>query len=126
LLDLVSRDGAQRIARFFPFSGASKGQKVYRRSTDKILTRSFAAQGVNGRFGECRDPGWPSALGRERHSRSRVVHGQNDHSFCGGRAVHVNAMSTRIRRFGAVGDGENTSMSVGMEMENRQNQRLGA
>lgn len=35
-------------------------------------------------------------------------------------------MSTCIRRFGAVGDGENTSMSVGVEMENPQNQRLGA
>jgi hypothetical protein len=46
--------------------------------------------------------------------------------FCGGGAVHVNAMSTRIRRFGAVGDGENTSMSVGVEMKNPQNQRLGA
>jgi hypothetical protein len=65
-------------------------------------------------------------LGRLRHSRSRVVPSQNDHSFCGAGAVHVNAMSTRIRRFGAVGEGENTSMSVGVELENLQNQRLGA
>jgi len=41
-------------------------------------------------------------------------------------AVHVNATSTRIRRFGAVDAGESRSMSVIVGMENARNQRLGA
>ena len=41
------------------------------------------------------------------------------------RAVHVNAMSTRIRHFGAVNAGENRSMSVVVGLENPQDQRLG-
>jgi len=42
------------------------------------------------------------------------------------RAVHVNAMSTRIRHFCAANAGENQSMSVVVGTENPQNQRLGA
>ena len=41
------------------------------------------------------------------------------------RAVHVNAMSTRIRHFGAVNAGEKRSMSVVVGMENPPDQRLG-
>ncbi len=36
----------------------------------------------------------------------------------------VNAMSTRVRRFGAVVDGENRSISGVVGMENARNQRL--
>jgi hypothetical protein len=42
------------------------------------------------------------------------------------RAIHVNAMSTRIRHIGAAIAGENRSMSVVVGKENPQNQRLGA
>ena len=42
------------------------------------------------------------------------------------RAVHVNAMSTRIRHFGAVNAGENRSVSVVVGKENPPDQRLGA
>ena len=51
---------------------------------------------------------------------------KNNHSFRGSCSVHVNAMSTRIRRFCAVGHEENTPMSVGVERENPPDQRLGA
>ena len=50
----------------------------------------------------------------------------NDQGFRGSRPQHVNATSTRIRRFGAVDDGGNKSMSVNVAMEKAQNQRLGA
>jgi hypothetical protein len=40
-------------------------------------------------------------------------------------AHRVNAMSTRIRHFGAVGNGERGSMSVKTRAENAQSQRLG-
>jgi hypothetical protein len=50
----------------------------------------------------------------------------SDHGFFGRSPVHVNAMSTRIRRFGAVGDGENASMSVGVGMENARYQMRGS
>jgi hypothetical protein len=39
---------------------------------------------------------------------------------------HLNATSTRIRRFGAVVDGENRLMAGNVGMENARNQRLGA
>jgi hypothetical protein len=42
------------------------------------------------------------------------------------RAVHVNAMSTRIRHIGAAIAGENRSMSVVVGKENPLDQRLGA
>ncbi|WP_156790720.1 hypothetical protein [Rhodobacter ferrooxidans] len=42
------------------------------------------------------------------------------------RAIHVNAMSTRIRHFRAANAGENRSMSVVAGMENPPDQRLGA
>ena len=42
------------------------------------------------------------------------------------RAVHVNAMSTRIRHFGAVNADEKRSMSVVVGLENPPDQRLGA
>ena len=48
-----------------------------------------------------------------------------DQGFRGNCTVHVNATSTRIRRFGAAGGGENRSMSAGVGMENARNQRLG-
>ena len=41
------------------------------------------------------------------------------------RAVHVNAMSTRIRHFGAVNAFEKRSMSVIVGKENPPDQRLG-
>jgi hypothetical protein len=40
------------------------------------------------------------------------------------RAIHVNATSTRVRLFGAVGAHQSGSMSVVAEMENTPNQRL--
>jgi len=39
-------------------------------------------------------------------------------------SFHVNAMSTRIRRFGAAGGGESGSMLAVVDMENAWNQRL--
>ena len=41
------------------------------------------------------------------------------------RAVHVNAMSTRIRHFGAVNAGEKRKLSVVLGLENPPDQRLG-
>jgi hypothetical protein len=38
---------------------------------------------------------------------------------------HLNATSTRIRRFGEVGDGESRSVSGAAGLENARNQRLG-
>jgi hypothetical protein len=41
------------------------------------------------------------------------------------RPRRVNAMSTRIRHFGAVSAGQRAAMSVNVGMENARNQRLG-
>ena len=43
---------------------------------------------------------------------------KNDQSFWGSNPAHVNATSTRIRRFGAIGVGENRSMSAVVGMGN--------
>ena len=51
---------------------------------------------------------------------------KNDQSFWRRRPAHVNATSTRIRRFGAVSVAENRLMSVVVGMEHARNQRLGA
>jgi len=48
-----------------------------------------------------------------------------DQDLAGRRIGYINATSTRIRRFGAVADGENSSISGTVGMENAQNQRLG-
>jgi hypothetical protein len=65
---------------------------------------------------------WERPLPHER-LRSRAIH---DHDAAGVSVRHLNATSTRIRRFGAVVDGENRLMAGNVGMENARNQRLGA
>ncbi len=50
----------------------------------------------------------------------------NDYDLARQGNGYINATSTRIRRFGAVDDGETSSMAVVVGVENARNQRLGA
>ena len=80
------------------------------------MERCKVARGGSGQRWRCATSTF-SAVGRLLRSMIKI--------FEAAAPAHVNAMSTRIRRFGAVGYGENRSMSVVVAMENARNQRLG-